>query len=82
MCSERIRERLANLREYFRALVLLSLAVATGIVANIYQIIIQKVPPHSLVIATVGLTILVRLLFALSALTKKMEELEGEIKCS
>ncbi|GEM_PF-4963050 len=81
MCLERIKEKLANLREIFRAVVLLMLAIMGGITINLYQILSHKVPFNTIFLSVVGLIIGVRLGWYLTVLIKKMQELEEEIRC-
>ena len=81
MCLERIKEKLANLREIFRAVVLLTLTVLTGVVVNFYQILIHKAPIYSFIVSSLGFIVLIRLFLAIYKLIKKMQQLEEEIQC-
>jgi hypothetical protein len=81
VCLERLKERLANLREIFRAVVLLMLAIMGGIVVNIYQVLSHKVPFYTIFLSVAGLIITARVGWYVTILIKKMQELEEEIKC-
>ena len=69
------------MREYFRALVILIITLMSGVVVNVYQIIVHKAPLYSLALSSFGFIIVIRLLLALFALVQKMQRLEEEIEC-
>jgi hypothetical protein len=81
VCIERIRERLANRREFFRALVLIVLAIASGVILNLYQILAHKVPFYTIIFSVVGLGVGLRFVWYLGKIVKELDELEEEIEC-
>ena len=57
--KEYIKEELNTLREYLRFSLLVLLALVTGVVTNIYQVITHSKPLYSIVFSFIGLPIFI-----------------------
>ena len=77
--NEKIKEKLLNLREVFKILLLSIVALITGITTVAYNIVIQKIPFYSIILLEIGFLILVGLSFFTAKIWKSMESLIEEI---
>jgi hypothetical protein len=77
---DELKEIKSDLKEVFRALVYLILALLTGIVTVVYQILIGHIPPHMVIFSGLGLVIaFIISLYALK-LWQRMQEINKEMK--
>ena len=61
MMNEKIKEKLLNLREIFKILLLSIVGLMTGITTLVYNIVIQKIPFYSIILIEIGFIILIGL---------------------
>ena len=80
MKSEAIKARIERFRELFKAVIYSILAIVTGIVTTIHNILIHKIPVYMVSVAGIGLIVFFLLLLIGRSIWEKFEELEKELE--
>ena len=77
--NDKIKEKLLNLREIFKILLLSIVALMTGIITIIYNVSIHKIPFYSIMLAEVSLLLVILIAFITFKIYVKMETLIEEM---
>ena len=80
MKAEVIKEKSALYREYLRGLILVILALSSGLIFGSYNILVKKAPVYSLWFLSFGFIILMVLFVALDVLNSSVLELLKELE--
>jgi len=80
MKIDAIKAKIDRFKELFKAIIYSILAIITGIVTIIYNILIHKVPPYMIIVGGVGLVVVFLLFLFGKAIWNKFEELEKELE--
>ena len=77
---DELKEIKSDLKEIFKALLYLILAMLTGIVTIIYNILINSIPAHLVVFGGLGLLIVFLISIYTINIWNKMQEINKEMK--
>jgi len=77
---DEIKEKLALYREYLRGLILVILALSSGLIFGSYNVLVKKAPFYSLWFLSFGVIVLMVLFIALNVLNNSILELIKELK--
>jgi len=77
---DELKEIKSDLKEVFRALIYLLLALLTGVVTVIYQILIGDIPLHMILLSGLGLVIAFIISLYALRLWQKMQEINKEMQ--
>jgi len=79
LSREGIKERINDFREILKMLLLLDITLLSGIVVNLYNVLLGKIPLFMIIISMIGLIVLFQLAMFTLAILKKLEILEKEL---
>jgi heme/copper-type cytochrome/quinol oxidase subunit 2 len=77
---DRLKEEKSDLKEIFKALIYLILAILTGIGTIVYKIFVGSVPVYTIVLGGIGLIIVFLLSIYALNLWNKMQEINREME--
>jgi len=78
--KEYIKEELNTLREYLRTAFLFVLAILTGIVTNVYQVISHTKPLYSLIFSVIGFVFFAVLLLIIRMIILSIIDKTNQLK--
>ena len=80
MKSEAIKARIERFRELFKLFAYTILALVTGVVTLIYNVLIHKIPPYMVIWGGIGIIVAFLLVLYAKMIWHKLEELEKELE--
>ena len=78
--ADSLKEKISKYRELLKLLIMSIIAILTGISTIAYQILINKIPFHTIFLGLVGLVVVFLLSMWGLKLWNKLEELEKELE--
>ena len=80
MMNEKIKEKLLNLREVFKILLISIVALMTGLATIIYNVFTKKIPFYSIMLAELNLFVLLVVVIGALKIYNKMDSLIEEME--
>ena len=77
---DKLKEIKSDLREVFKALLYMILALLTGIVTIIYKVLIGAIPSHVIILGGIGLIVAFFIILYALKIWDKMQTINEEMK--
>jgi len=79
LSKEGIKEKIMDLRELLKGLILLEITLLSGIVINTYKILIKSIPFYMVFISFIGIVLSFQIALFIKSLLHKLEEYERKL---
>ena len=80
MKIDAIKAKIERFKEIFKVILYSILAIISGIVTIVYNILIHKIPPYMIIVGGIGLVVVFLLILVGKTIWNTFDELEKELE--